>query len=254
MPKAPESSRPPTPNNFSVRYSDLIERSRTPSPDPDMRRGSWRAVRSLATNPKLLYPQPAIDPSPSSPAGASHGGSPLKTNSTMLPYEDEEAHRVQEQIAKALQEAMETDCHYQHSRHGSGLRPPSFQRLRSTGLPSMMLTRPMGTVPLLDLARQTTLPTASVTQLNSLPPGSASYNLDSTLLKSSSPTLLPQSAPSRTSIDTLRSIQSRSHSTPPNAKRNSLPSGWFQDVEPLLDDRDKDDTEEAAEDKLRKRC
>lgn len=91
-------------------------------------------------------------------------------------------------------------------------------------------------------------------------------------IKSNSPTLLRQHEPSRTtSVDTLRSIQNAvaqrralSSSAPSEgsggggALWGSGSSGWWfqhkNDVEPLLDDRDKEDANESAEDKLRKRC
>jgi hypothetical protein len=257
MSKVSEFSRPSKRNSLSARLNDLIERSRTPSPASEMRRASLSTVKPLTSNPKLFYPQPTIDPSPPSPAGSSHRRSPPKTDNIMLPYEEEEAHRLQEQTTRALQEAMQTDCSYRHSRHGSGSRPSSLQRLGNARLPPPMLSRPMRTTPLLDLARQTTLVSTSAAHLPSDP---ASYYLENIPVKSSSPTLIFQRAPSRTtSIDTLRTIQSRSlHSSTPSETRNSLPSGWWfkhkQDIEPLLDDRDKDDAEGTAEDNLRKRC
>lgn len=213
-------------------------------------------MRSLATNPNLLYPQSAIlmDPTSPSEAGSSHRdrGSRMKSSNIVLPYEDEEARHLRDQVARALQEAMETDCNC--SRHGSG----SFQRPGNTA--PTILSRPIRMAPLPDLARQTTLPSASVAQLSPLPSSSASYCPDNALVTSPCPALIPQSAPSRTtSIDTLRTIQSRSlHLTAPSEAKNSLSSGWWfqhkQDVEPLLDDRDKGDAEGSAEDKLRKRC
>lgn len=256
MSSAPEFSRPSKRDNLSARLSGFIEDSGVPSPGFDMRRASLSTVKPVASNPKLLCTQPAIDPSPPSPAGSSHGGSPPKTDN-ILPHEDEEAHCLREHIAKALQEAMTTDCNYQHSRHGSGSRPSSLQRLGNARSSPTMLSRPMRVAPLLDLARQTTLVSASVARL---PSDAASYYLENIPISSSSPTLIPQSAPSRTtSVDTLRTIQSRSlHSGPPRGTRISLPSGWWfqhkQDVEQLLDDRDKDDAEETAQEKLRKRC
>ncbi|KAF8323154.1 alpha/beta-hydrolase [Clavulina sp. PMI_390] len=119
---------------------------------------------------------------------------------------------------------------------------------------------PVRAPPLLDLARQTTLANSSLSEL-SLPPRPSdpeSDDLEYNPIKSSTPTLIRQNTPSRTSIDSLRTIQSRSlHTSAPSETRPSFAPGWWfqhkQDVEPLLDDKDKDDAVETSEDKLRKR-
>lgn len=245
-------------HSLSARLDNLIESSRTPSPDPDMLRAS-SALRPLAVTPKLLYPQPAIDALPPSPSGSSHRGSPPRPDMSLPPSEDVESRQLQERTARALQEAMATDV-TQPSRHGVHSRSASVQRPGPAKMPPTMMGLSMRTPPLLDLARQTTLANASLTHLPPLPSDPASDTLEYTPATSSTPTLIQQSAPTRTtSIDTLRTIQSRGfHSSASSEVRSSSTPGWWfthkQDVEPLLEERDQDDGVETAEDKLRKRC
>ncbi|KAH7930541.1 alpha/beta-hydrolase [Leucogyrophana mollusca] len=130
--------------------------------------------------------------------------------------------------------------------------PPSFYASRS-------LSRPP---PLLNNLTRSTLPTASVSRhptLSEEHPFDYAADPDSPL----SPTRISptHSPPTRSSIDTLRSVRDRgihTTATPQITPSNSLTRWWFQsdskeNVDTLLNEEDRSDASQPSQDKIKKK-
>ena len=249
-----DSDRPPQLNISSPSPSNI-------SGNATMKRAASTSKLTNRTSwtPKLLYPQPSYDTTPRPRSTSPRHLPTTKTagNSSRSSMTSEASRRLSTEAA--LREAMEESVIGLDTPSGSGSN--NLQRPANAQMASSSLNQPLKMPPLFDLARQTTLSSAAVMQLPPPPSDPASDNLDYTPIRSQYPTLMRQgSPPSRTSIDALRSIQRANslHTSATSNVKGSQSSGWwFQnkaDVEPLLEDRDKDDGTETAEEKLRKRC
>jgi hypothetical protein len=204
---------------------------------------SLRSRRSSNLTPKQLYPQPSIQQGRQRPGSVNMLRSPSLLIHDFSTTEDDEAHAIRGRIL----DAMETDV-----TGSSTSTTPTSASVRRPDIPSSLPGHPLRAPLLVDLARQTTLPNTAVTRLPLLPSDPASDNLHYAPIRSNSPTIIQQASPSRTPINTLRSIQE--FHTSANARTSNW---WFhpkQNIEPLLEDRDKGDETETAEQKLRKRC
>lgn len=261
-------------SSLSTRLGSLFSASRTPSPTGDMRKLSPlnTATSSLRSSPagspkRELFAQPRIDDEPphfsatlTVPGQPSTRPPRAVDKSPYTSSDDEREQTRADQTAAALRDAMNGeifDAGQFDPRNYSFQRPQSRSKIHSSLLTPYSIKPP----PLLDLARQTTSPSSAIYTLPPLP--SDDYIPDPPIIASinNESTLQRQSPPTRTSVDALRSIQTREMHTSATSNittSGSMPTGWWfqnkNEVDPLLNERDQGDVVEDAVEKIRKRC
>lgn len=192
---------------------------------PDMRIATPSSPsRNVVVSARILYPQPTIDPSPTN--SPTHPPSPRADDSLAS---DNESRLHRERTAEALREAMDGDLIFDARQRNPNTY--AFQHKSSnTHLPRTFASNPMIPPPLLDFARQTTLPSASFIPILNLPkmPFDPRFNNIAYSTTSKSNVLVQSISPIRSSVDTLRSIQKReTHSSASNSAQPSWASNWW---------------------------